>query len=178
MATAMAVVTAIGTIAQGYASYQEGKYQQKLADANADILRNNADRTRLETSINEEKMRRENRQKIAKNVAASVEQGMGNSNTTLGLIGQQTATLEQNALNLRYEGLSKAEYLDQQANYMNYQGRMYKAQGKNAFRLSFLNAGVKGMNTYASMGGRFPDSSSTSGGYYSLGGQKYYAQSL
>lgn len=178
MATTMAIVTAIGTVAQGYASYKEGKFQQKLADANADILRNNADRTRLETSINEDKMRKENRQRIAKNIAAGIEQGMGNSATTMGLIGQQSATLEQNALNLRYEGLSRAEYLDQQANYSNLQGRFAKQQGKNAFRLSFLNAGVNAAKTYYGMGGRFGDNKSTmAGGYYNLGGTTYYAES-
>lgn len=177
----MAIATAIATVAQGYASYQEGKEQKKIADANADILRANADQKRLETSINEDQKRKENRQIVARNLAAAAEMGVQNSSTTLGFLGQQAATLEQNALNLRYEGLSAATRLDNEANYSNYQGKIAKQQGKRAFKLSFLSAAANGMRTYYNAGGRAGGGTGVdkvpAGEYYNLGGQSYYAYS-
>lgn len=182
MSTAAAIAMAIATVAQGYASYQEGKEQKKIADANADILEANADQKRLEASINEEQKRRENRQIIARNLVAAGEQGMGQSSTTMGFLGQQSATLEQNALNLRYEGLSAATRIDNEAQFTRYQGQIAKKQGKRAFQLSFLSGAANGMSTYYKFGGGGTDTPTTTntklaGETYKLGGQTYYAYS-
>lgn len=186
MATYAAIAMAISTIAQGYATYKEGKEQKEIADANAKILEANADQKRLETSINEDQKRKENRQILARNIVAAGEQGMGQSATTLGYLGQQATTLDQNALNLRYEGLSAATRLDNEAMYSRFQGKVAKQQGKRAFQLSFLSGAAKGMSTYYSFGGTGGTGGTPSGGsntvpagqYYNIGGNMYYAQSI
>lgn len=155
MATAIgiATATAVATVMEGYGEYKEGKYQKKVADTNADILRQNAYRKRLETSINEDIKREQNRRQISKNMAAAVERGVGGSATTIGAIGQQMTDLEQNVLNFRYEGISAANNMDIQANSYKQQGKAYKRAGKNAFYMSLLKAPLNGAAAYYNAGG-------------------------
>lgn len=137
------VLTAVSTATQLYAEHQEAKFEAKQDEANAEILRKNAYRKRLEASINEDTQRRENRQTIARNLAASIEQGNGGSNTMVGALGQQSTILEQNALNLRYEGLSSSDQLLTQANYYDYSAQETRRQAKNNFNLGMINAGAQ-----------------------------------
>lgn len=189
IAVGMGIAAAASTIMQGYGEKQEAKYQAKVADANANILRQNAYRKRLETSINEDTMRRQNRETLAKNTAAAIEQGGGNSQTTIGALGQQATTLEQNALNLRYEGLSAAENYDISANYMNQQAKATRRQGKNAFYMSLIQSPFSAMSAYYGAGGKAglgnPSSSLDTDGYsrrnnrfLSIDGNRYETWSL
>ena len=180
----MGGLAAVGTVLQGVASYQENKYQAKVADANADIMRANADQKRLETSINEDVIREQNRRTLARNIAASSEQGMANSATTIGALGQQATDLEQNALNLRYEGIAAAENMDIQANYYNQMAKGYKRQGNNAFYMSLIKAPIAYASAYTSAGGDIGSYfSSTSRNTklspesYLIGGNRYVAYS-
>ena len=150
---AIAIAAAAATVAEGYSQYQQGKAEKKAYDANADILRRNAAQKRLETSMNEDLKRSENRRQISKTRAAMGEAGMLDSATSLGALGQMTANAEQNALNLRYAGETEASNYINQANLQNYYGRMAKANGKNAFKMSFVKGAINGLTTYASMGG-------------------------
>lgn len=161
VAVGMAVAAAASTIMEGVGARQEAKYQAKVQDANSDILRQNAYRKRLETSINEDTLRRQSREVLSKNLAASIEQGGTNSTTSIGALGQQAATLEQNALNLRYEGLSAAENMDINANYLHQQAKATKRQGRNAFYMSLIKAPMAAMSTYYGAGGKkwLPDGS-------------------
>lgn len=146
-------LSAAATVAQGLGSMQEANFQAEQANSNADILRQNAYRTRLETAINEDRERQQNRRILAQNTAASIEQGMGNSTTTIGVLGQQATDLEQNALDLRYKGLSSAEGMDIKANYLNQSANITKKQGKNQFYMSLLQAPISFAKGYTSMGG-------------------------
>lgn len=150
---AIGALAAAATVAEGYAQKQEADFQSDIQKQNARVLRENAYRKRLETSINEDTMRRENRQKISRNLAASIEQGMGGSSTTIGALGQQATMLEQNALNLRYEGLSAAENLDIESNYMRQQSKLTKQAGKNAFNMSLIKAPLAFASAYYTAGG-------------------------
>ena len=163
-------LAAAATVAEGYAQKQESKFQSKIQEDNARILRENAYRKRLETSINEDTMRRENRQKISRNLAASIEQGMGGSSTTIGALGQQATMLEQNALNLRYEGLSAAENLDIESNYMRQQSKLTKQAGKNAFNMSLIKAPLAFASAYYTAGGSAGLGKAAEKGWTSLGG--------
>ena len=165
----IAAAAATATVAEGYGQYQEAKSEARLQDANAAILRQNARRKRLETAMNEDAMRKENRQKVAKNLAASIEQGGGGSPTSIGVLGQQATTLEQNALNLRYEGLSQAENMDINANYLNQQAKATKKAGKNAFNMSLIKAPISGAMAYYTAGGSMAAEKGAQEGWTSLG---------
>ena len=162
-------LAAAATVAEGYAQKQEGKFQSKVQEENARVLRENAYRKRLETSINEDTMRRENREKVARNLAASIEQGMGGSSTTIGALGQEATKLERNALNLRYEGLSTAENLDIESNYMRQQSKLTKQAGKNAFNMSLLKAPLAFASAYYTAGGSVGLGKTAEKGWTSLG---------
>ena len=154
-AIVLGAASAAATIAQGYQSYQQGKQEKKAYDANADILRRNAAQKRLETSINEDLQRSENRRRISAARAAMGEAGILNSATSIGALGQMASDAEQNVLNYRYTGETEANNYLSQADMQNYYGRAAKANGKNAFKMSFINAGISGASTYKNMGGKF-----------------------
>ena len=154
-AVALGVAAAAATLAQGYSSYQEGKEQKKAYDTNAEILRRNAAQKRLETSINEDAQRRDYRRRLSAARAAMAESGALDSATSVGALGQMAADGEQNVLNYRYAGETEANNYMTQAAMQNYYGRVAKANGKNAFKMSFVNAGISGTSTYKNMGGKF-----------------------
>lgn len=136
-----------------YGQYQEGRYQANVAKANARVLEANADKIRLETSINEDIKREENRRLMARNFAASVEQGMTGSQTTVGVLGQQATDLEQNVLNLRYKGLSEAESIDIQAYFKRQESKQRKRQAKLGFYTGLINSGIDAAKTYVAFSG-------------------------
>lgn len=145
---AIAAAVAAATVADGYAQYQQGKAEKKAYDANAEILKNNAVKKRLETSLNEDTARSENRRKLAKLEAAMAENGQSSSPTAIGVIGQEASDMEQNVLNMRYAGMSEAENFENQSNLQSYYGKQAKDNGKNAFKMSWLTGGVKGYGAY------------------------------
>ena len=154
-AIAIGLAAAGATLAQGYSQYKQGKYQAEVYNAQADVYKDAAYRKRLETAINEDTQRKENRRDLARNIAASNEQGMGSSQTTIGALGQYATDYERNALNIRYEGLSNAESLSDQASTYNYMGKFAKQQGKNAWNASLIKAPFAFAGGYAAAGGTF-----------------------
>lgn len=152
---ALGAAAAAATVAQGYQSYQQGKQEKKAHDVNAEILRRNAAQKRLETSINEDMQRSENRRRISAARAAMGEAGILNSATSTGVLGQMAADAEQNVLNYRFAGESEAQNYLTQAMMQNYYGKAAKANGKNAFKMSFLEGAVNGVAAYMAAGGTF-----------------------
>ena len=148
VAWTMAAIAASATVAEGYNQYQQGKEQKKAYDANANILRQNAARKRMETSLNEDILRSQNRKQAAKAQAAFGEAGMITSATTTGVLGQMGGEQEQNVLNQRYLGETEAVNYMNQANLQNYYGKQAATQGRNAFKMSFLQAIVNGASAY------------------------------
>lgn len=150
--TIATVAAAAATVAGGYSSYRQGKELQKAYDKNADILRQNAAKKRLETSLNEDIIRSQNRQKMSKARAAFAEAGMATSATTSGVLGQMGADQENNALLTRYQGETEAVNYMNQARMQNYYGKSAAAQGRNAFKMSILKAGVQLVGAWAASG--------------------------
>lgn len=151
----VAITAAAGTLAQGYSQYKQGKYQSEVYNAQADAYSNAAYRKRLETAINEDTQRRENRQDLARKIASTIESGGGNSTTSVGALGQYATNLEQNALNKSYIGLSQAESYQDQANTARYMGSYAKQQGKNAWKASLIKAPFAFAGGYMTAGGTF-----------------------
>jgi len=155
VAITMAVAAAASATIDAYGKKKEADYQAEVMEANSKIARQNAYQKRLETAINEDRLRRENREKIARNTAAAIEQGVGSSATTIGALGQQATTLEQNAFNVRYEGLAAAENMDINADYLHQQAKGTKKMGNNAFRLALLGVPFKAAGAYYKSGGTY-----------------------
>ena len=173
--TIAAVAGAAATAYGGYSAYEEGKEQKKAYDKNADILRQNAARKRLETSLNEDIMRSQNKKQMAKARAAMSEAGMATSATTTGVLGQMGAEQEQNVLNQRYVGETEAVNYMNQANLQSYYGSQAKKAGKNAFKMSLVKAGVSLLGAWAASGAGAAAEAGTSSAF--VGGSKAAAQS-
>lgn len=150
---AMAVVAAGATLAEGYSQYKTAKYQAGVYNAQADAYANAAYRKRLETAINTDTQRRENRQNLARKVASTLELGGGDSQTSIGALGQFATNMEQNVLNTEYMGLAQAEGFQDQANSMYYMGKFTKQQGKNAWNASLIKAPFAAAGGYLAGGG-------------------------
>lgn len=172
LAATMAIA---GTVAQSYGEYQEGKYQSRVMKANANVLQQNAQRKRLETALNEDIAREQNRRQIAKNEAAMIEQG-SLSQTSIGVLGQQATDLEQNVLNSRYQGISAAEAMDIEATYMRQNAKATKKQAKNKFYTDLIfKAPSAGFSAYSKFGGSLsPQNKTPNYGTYTLSDNRKY----
>jgi hypothetical protein len=120
---AMAAISAIGAISAGKAQSASYKSQQSAANYNATVNRDNAMSAEAAGSANELAMRRQNDQILGKERASAIEGTGSTSGTTAGVLAQNGADLELNALNERYRstmqgrGLLAAGQLDEfQAN--------------------------------------------------------------
>lgn len=154
-AVTMGIIAAAGTLAQGYSQYKQGKYQASVYNAQADAYANAAYRQRLATAINADTQRRDNRQSLARRMAATLEAGGGDSPTSIGALGQFATGMEQNVLNTEYMGLSQAESYQDQATQMRYMGKYTKQQGKNAWNASLIKAPFAFAGGYMAAGGTF-----------------------
>lgn len=154
-AGAIGGLSAVSGILNGFGALQEGNFQASQYGNNAAVLRQNAYRTRLETAINEGRLRTGNRQVMASNEAAAVEQRMAGSATTAGVLGQQATVLEQNALDLRYKGISSAQNMEAQAYYLEQMAKAAKKKGKAKFGMSLLTAPLSFAQGFTSAGGKW-----------------------
>jgi uncharacterized protein HemY len=68
-------------------------------------------------------------------------------------LGQQATQLEQNALDLRYKGISAAQNMEAQADYLDYMAKMAKKKGKNKFGMSLLTAPLSFAQGFTGAGG-------------------------
>lgn len=148
----LAIMSATATLLEGYSQKKQADYNAGVQREQARAYENASYRKRLETAINEDAQRRENRQALARQIASANEQGMGNSQTTIGALGQYARDNEQNALNIRYEGQAQAEQLTNQANAYNWIAKYTKKQGKNAWNDALIKAPLSFASGYMMSG--------------------------
>lgn len=148
----LALLSATATLLEGYSQKKQADYDAGVQKAQAIAYENASYRRRLETAINEDTQRKENRQALARQIAIANEQGMGNSQTTIGALGDYASDNEQNALNLRYEGMAQAEQLSDQANAYRWMAKYTKRQGRNAWTDSLIKSSLSFASGYASSG--------------------------
>ena len=146
----LAATTAASAALEGYGQYQQMKAEANVNNQNADILRRNAAKKRLETAINEDTVRSEARREMSRTRANLAAAGTLNSSSAVQYLGNRSSDNEQNAQNLRYSGMSEAANYTQQANLQNYYGAMNKKNGRNACYLGLVSGGLSGASTYYS----------------------------
>lgn len=126
MAGAALGLTLLSTGLSMAQQYQQGRSEKAAYEAQARADENNARAVALETSINEDTVRRQNRQKLAAIRAEQSQAGLVGGTAT-GSYLQSFLNAERDALNLRYRGNSQWQ------NYMN-SASLNRAYGKNAWR--------------------------------------------
>ena len=142
-------LTAAAAGMSAYSSYQSGKATERAYKAQAEQDENNARQKALETSINEDTMRKENRAKLARMSAAQSEAGLDGGTATTSFMSS-FRNAEQDAMNLRYQGMSQWQ------NYKN-QAALNRFYGKQAFKQGQLGAWTSGLSGAAQMGAMYAD---------------------
>lgn len=138
-------MTAISTVAQGYAAKQQGKYQQGVANYNARVAENEAVQTRNIGTEREMEHRQQVAQLVSKQRAQIGASGLSLAGgSAAGLLEDTQLQGEVDALRIRSNFERQAQSLETQATLERSQGKAAKAAGNAAFTGSLLSA-VGGM---------------------------------
>ena len=142
-----------------YSACQGGKAQERAYNAQAEQDENNARQKALETSINEDTARKQQRANLARMSAAQSEAGLDGGTATTAYM-DSVRNSEQDVMNLRYQGMSQWQ------NYKN-QAALNRFYGKQAFKQGQLGAWTSGIGGLAQMGSMY--ASNYTPNYSSLG---------
>jgi hypothetical protein len=137
MAGTVTAVMLAATAAQVASTLQQGRAQGRAYAAQSSVDEQNAERKAIETSLNEDTLRRKQRQDLAKIAGAQSEAGLVGGTAT-GSYLNSLKNAEQDALNLRYEGMSQVQ------NYKN-SAMLNRAYGKQARTNARTSAWVQGI---------------------------------
>jgi hypothetical protein len=133
-----------------YSYYKGGKAQERAYNAQAEQDESNARQKALETSINEDTARKQQRGNLARMSAAQSEAGLEGGTATTAYM-DSVRNSEQDVMNLRYQGMS------QWANYKN-QAALNRFYGKQAFKQGQLGAWTSGIGGLSQIGSMYASS--------------------
>lgn len=123
-----------GKVASGIGENNAAKYNANILNMQAAQVANNA-------GMEEAKLRREQRQEIAKQIASVGGQGIAFDGSVVDVIRQNIENQEMDALTLRYRGAIEGEGLKAQA-------KMAKYEGKQALYGGIAGAGSKLLTSF------------------------------
>lgn len=141
-----------GRLMQGvlnmYGAHQQGKQNASMYAFQAQQDDENARAVALETSLAEDQLRKQNRKQLGELEARLAENGLSGS-TFDRVFSDSLSNLEQDALNLRYEGLSRWRNYKNSAAMNRYGVTMSKVNARQAVWQAGLNSAVGAMGSYA-----------------------------
>lgn len=156
MAGATAAIMAVATAAQMAGTYQQGKAQARAYEVQAGIDEINARNKAMETSINEDTLRRQNRQRLAQIAGTQSENGLvGGTALNSYMVSMKNA--EQDALNLRYSGMSQWQNYKNSAAFNRAYARTTRRNALNSMFMQGLS-GAASILAYGGPRGVFGDS--------------------
>jgi hypothetical protein len=154
VAAVAAVISAVSAISQSEA---QARQQESAADAaryNANLANQEADATLQASSANEDAQRRKSAQQMGQQVAGMAENGIGlDSGTATDLTEQSAMNAELDALNIRYEGQSRARALKAGATLDKWNADNQTGSAGTTRTGGFLNAGASALSTYGNYSG-------------------------
>jgi coproporphyrinogen III oxidase-like Fe-S oxidoreductase len=148
MAIAMAVIAAVGALAQGRQQAAEAQNEAKIEKYKASIAESNAAIAGQQASTEEERVRREARQVMGQQRAAFAQSGTGMGGSNADVMRQDMALAELDALNVQYAGDLERRGLLQEAEGHRYNARSLKAKASAAMRMRWLTAASSAMSAY------------------------------
>lgn len=148
IATLAAVATVVGTVASaggalvtGMAASNAAKYQNQVAQMNAQIAKDNAARALERSQIEQQDQDMLTRAQLATQEALQGASGLSIEGGSQMLTRKSAAMLgRRDALNIRQAGELEAYGYKTQAVNMEAEGRLAKAKGQSALMGSYLNA--------------------------------------
>lgn len=131
-----------------YSAHKQGKQQSSMYQFQAQQDEENARATAMETAIAEDNLRKQNRKQLGELEARLAENGLSGS-TFDRIFSSSAANLEQDALNLRYQGLSQWRNYKNSAAMNRYGITMSKANARQNMWQQGINTAVSMMGSYA-----------------------------
>lgn len=131
-----------------YGAHKQGKAQAAMYGFQARQDEENARAVALENAIAEDSLRKQNRRQLGELEARLAENGLSGS-TFDRVFSDSASNLEQDALNLRYEGQSRWRNYKNSAAMNRYGVTMSKVNARNAMWQAGLNSAVGAMSSYA-----------------------------
>ena len=176
MSTAGILAMQMGSTAlKAYGSLQQGNEAARVARQNAEAVAGtqlaNAGQVRREASRREELVRRQGRAAIGKQTAAMAQSGILGTGTGVGVMQQSMVDAELDALNTRYEGISRSNAMMTDAANTMIQGRNAAAAAKAQGRMGAIGALMSGA---ASAYGIYAQNSAAEPAVKPDAGQEYY----
>lgn len=147
---ASAAISAYGAISAGKAQAASAKSAQNAANYNATVDKQNAMSAEAAGSANELAMRRQNDQILGKERASAIEGTGGTGGTTAGVLIQNGANLELNALNERYASTMKGRGLLANAQLDEFQANVAGQNASAATRASYIGAASSALGSVSS----------------------------
>lgn len=134
-----------------YGAHQQGKAEAAMYGFQARQDEENARAVSLETSLAEDQLRKQNRKQLGELEARLAENGLSGS-TFDRVFSDSASNLEQDALNLRYEGLSRWRNYKNSAAMNRYGVTMSKANARTNVLAQGLDTAVSMLGTSAKYG--------------------------
>lgn len=131
---------------QAYGEYQQAKTDQRVAEQNAAILRQNAGQVGRETSAAEEARRRQIRKEMGDAFTAYAQSGAG---ADQNLLRQAGAEAELDALNMRYDGQTRRQALLSEAAGQDYQVKVARSRARGAIVSGIVGTAAAGLTARA-----------------------------
>lgn len=131
-----------------YSAHKQGKQQASMYNFQAQQDEENARAQALETSIAEDNLRKQNRKQLGELEARLAENGLSGS-TFDRVFSNSASNLEQDALNLRYQGLSQWRNYKNSAAMNRYGATMSKANARQQVWQHGINTAVNMLGSYA-----------------------------
>ena len=150
---------AVGAIQQGNAQAAQYKAQAQANEYNAKVQRAQAEAAGQQWSAREDLQRKQARQVIGQQLAASAESGVLLNGTASDLFRQSLVNAEQDALNIRYDGELNRVGLLNQAQLSDYEGAAARSAAKSARTSGYLSAAASiagGAYAYSKLPGAGP----------------------
>lgn len=144
---ATAAISAVGAISAAHAQSASDKSQQQAENYNATVEQQNANAAEGAASANERAQRMSNDQQMGMERARVGESGGGYTGTNVGVLAQNGANLELNALNTRYQGQMQSRGLLAQGTLDQFQGEVAGQNASNAMTGGYLSAAGNAMGS-------------------------------
>ena len=148
-AGAAIALTALSSISSSQAAQQEGVSTAAAYRAQAEVNELNAKNTAIQTAYNENVQRASNRQQLAQKVSGAG--AAGTSGTALGSYLSSYQNAEENALNIRAQGMAERQNYLNQAAYDRTYAKSAITAGEYGAANALLGGGAQTFAIYAGM---------------------------
>ena len=133
-------IQAIGAIQQGRAQSAQYQSQANAQEYNARVSRSQAEAAGQQWSAREDEQRRQARQILGKQLAATAQSGVNLNGSAADIFRESMINAEQDALNIRYEGEMTRTGLLNQAQMSDYEASASRSAAKSARRSGYMSA--------------------------------------